>query len=70
MTQGEMAQLAIRVLAQQCARKRIKEQLRSQGVKLSYVPMREIIAQAKAWLAAHPEAIAEARAKAQELGYS
>ena len=69
MTQDEMAQLAIRVLAQQCARKAIKEQLRQQGVKLSYVKAREIAAQAKA-MAAHPEIIAEARAKAAELGYA
>jgi hypothetical protein len=65
----DMAQLAIRVVAEQCARKMVRERLRQQGVKLSYVPVREIIVQAKAWLAAHPEIIAEAKAKAAELGY-
>jgi hypothetical protein len=69
MTRDEMARIAIRVLAEQTARKTIKQHLRQRGVKLSYVPVREIIAQAKAWLAAHPEMIAEARAKAASLGY-
>ena len=69
MIHDELSGIAVRVLAQQCARKTIKEQLRAQGVKLSYVPMREIISQAKAWLREHPEMIAEARAKAVSLGY-
>jgi len=62
MTRDEMAVIAVRVLAEQTARKTIKEQLRKQGVKLSYVPAREIAAQAKAWLKEHPEIILEARA--------
>jgi hypothetical protein len=69
MTQDEMAGIAVRVLAEQTARKMVRENLRQQGVKLSYVPMREIISQARAWLLAHPEAMVEARAKAAELGY-
>jgi len=69
MTRDEMAVIAVRVLAEQTARKTIKEQLRKQGVKLSYVPAREIAAQAKAWLKEHPEIILEARAKAASLGY-
>ena len=69
MTRDELARIAVRVVAEQTARKRVKEQLRAQGVKLSYVSAREIISQAKAWLAAHPEMIAEARAKAAQLGY-
>jgi hypothetical protein len=69
MTQAEMARIAVRVLAEQTARKRVKEQLRRQGAKLCYVSAKEIIAQAKGWLAAHPEIIAEARAKAATLGY-
>jgi hypothetical protein len=60
---------AVRVVAQHCARKMVKEQLRAQGVKLSYVPVREIIARAKLLLT-HPEIIAEARAKAEALGYA
>jgi hypothetical protein len=68
MTQGEMAGFAVRVIAEQCARKTIKDRLRAQGVKLSYVSPREIAAQAKLLLA-QPEIIAEARAKAAELGY-
>ena len=60
---------AVRVLAQHSARNAVKEHLRSRGVKLSYVPAREINAQAKAWLREHPEVIVEARAKAEALGY-
>jgi hypothetical protein len=55
-------------LAEQTARKRIKELLRQRGVKLCYVPVRKIIAQAKQ-LATHPEIIAEARVKEEALGY-
>ena len=69
MTHDELAQIAVRVLAEQTARKTIKEQLRAEGVKLSYVPAREIAAQAKLLLA-NPEIIAEARAKAAKLGYA
>jgi hypothetical protein len=68
MTRDELAQIAVRLVAEQTARKRVRELLRQQGVKLSYVPPREIAAQAKL-LATHPEIIAEARAKAAELGY-
>ena len=50
-----MAQIAVRVLAQQCARKAVRDNLRQRGVKLSYVSAKEIIA--------------EARAKAASLGY-
>ena len=64
MTQGELAGIAVRVLADHAARKMVKERLRQRGVKLSYVPPREIAAQAKL-LATHPEIIAEARAKAE-----
>ena len=68
MTQGEMAGIAVRVIAEQCARKTVRERLRREGVKLSYVSMREINAQAKLLLT-KPEIIAEARAKAKALGY-
>jgi hypothetical protein len=68
MTQDEMARIAVRVLAQHEARKAIKHHLQSSGIKLSYVSMREINAQAKLLLT-HPEIIAQARAKAVELGY-
>ena len=69
MTRDELAGIAVRVLAQQVARKRIKEQLRQRGVKLSYVSAREIIAHSKAWLREHPEIVVEARARAEALGY-
>ena len=70
MTRDELAGIAVRVLTERMAKQEIKEQLRRQGIKLSYVTSKDINAQAKAWLAAHPEMIAEARAKAAELGYA
>jgi hypothetical protein len=69
MTQDEMARIAVRVVAEHSARKAVRDNLRQQGVKLSYVTARDIIAQARAWLATHPETLLEARAKAAELGY-
>ena len=69
MKRDELARIAVPVLAKQIARKAIKEYLRRQGVKLSYVKAKDINAQAKAWLATHPEIIVEARAKAASLGY-
>jgi hypothetical protein len=68
MTRDELARITIAVLARHEARKAIKHYLQSKGVKLSYVSMREINAQAKLLLA-NPEIIAEARAKAEALGY-
>ena len=69
MTHDELARIAVRVLANHEARKTVREQLRKQGVKLSYVSAREIIVQAKLLLA-NPEIIAEAKAKAAKLGYA
>jgi hypothetical protein len=69
MTRDEMARIAVRVLTERMAKQEIKERLRRQGVKLSYVPAREIIAQSKAWLREHPEIVVEGRARAEALGY-
>src|SRR5262249_54191179 len=69
MKRDEMAGIAVPVLAKQIARNAIKEHLRRQGVKLSYVSAREIVAQAKAGVREHPEIIREARARAVTLGY-
>ena len=60
-----MYELAVRVIAEQTARKTVRDNLRREGVKLTYVSAKEIISQARAWLLTHPEIIAEARAKAQ-----
>jgi hypothetical protein len=65
-----MDELAVRVIAEQTARNAVRDNLRAQGVKLSYVKMRDIVSQARAWLAAHPEILAEAKVKAAELGYA
>jgi hypothetical protein len=47
--------VAVNVLARLEAKKQVKEQLRAQGIRLTYVPAREIVAQTKAHLEAHPE---------------
>ena len=44
-------QLAIAVLAKRSARKAIEARLKAQGVKVSFVPLREINASGSNWLA-------------------
>ena len=46
---------AINVLARLAAKKAVTEELRAKGVRVTLVPHREIVAQAKAHLEAHPE---------------
>jgi len=43
--------------------------MRFLGLKLHYFSAKDIAVLAKAWLAGHPEMIAEARAKAVTLGF-
>jgi N-dimethylarginine dimethylaminohydrolase len=43
------------MLARSAARNAVKAQLAAKGVRVSHVPMAEIIAQASAYLANHPE---------------
>ena len=59
---------AINVLARLEAKKAVKEHLRAQGIRLSYVPAREIVAQTKAHLEAHPELYERALQRAWEMG--
>ena len=59
---------AINVLARLEAKKQVKEHLRAQGIRLTYVPAREIVAQAKAHLEAHPELYEQALQRAWEMG--
>ena len=60
--------LAVNVLARLEARKQVKEHLRAQGIRLTYVPAREIVAQTKAHLKAHPELYEQALQRAWEMG--
>jgi hypothetical protein len=57
---ARLAQAAI-TLAQHEAEKAIKLALQRQGLKSQYIARREIVIAAKAYLAAHPELIAEAK---------
>jgi len=47
--------VAVNVLARLDAKKQVKEHLRAQGIRLTYVPACEIVAQTKQYLEAHPE---------------
>ena len=60
--------VAVNVLARLEAKKQVKEQLRAQGICLTYVPAREIVAQTKRYLEAHPELYEEALQRAWEMG--
>jgi hypothetical protein len=59
---------AINVLARFEAKKQVKEQLRAQGIRLTYVPAREIVAQTKRYLEAHPELYEQALQRAWQMG--
>ena len=59
---------AINVLARLEAKKQVKEHLRAQGIRLTYVPAREIVARTKAHLEAHPEVYEQALQRAWEMG--
>ena len=59
---------AVHVLARLAARRAVKEELRSEGVRPTLVKPAEISAKAKAYLANHPELFREAIERAQRLG--
>jgi hypothetical protein len=61
---------AIEVLARLEAKKQVKEHLRAQGIRLTYVPARQIVARTKAHLQAHPELYEQALQRAWEMGVS
>jgi hypothetical protein len=62
--------LPVRVLAIQAAKNAVKNQIRAQGLRIWDFTAKDIAIRAEAWLAAHPELIVEARAKAARLGYA
>ena len=66
---ARLARVAVRTLAQLAAKNEVKRQIRAQGLRIWDFSNREIVLRAEAWLASHPEMIAEARAKAVALGY-
>jgi hypothetical protein len=61
---AQQAQIAARVWAQYAAKREVKKQIRAEGLRLSDFTAREVTIRAEAWLEAHPELIAEARARA------
>jgi N-dimethylarginine dimethylaminohydrolase len=66
---ARMARSAVRMLAQLAAKNEVKRQIRAQGLRVHEFTAKEITLRAGAWLAAHPEMIAEARARAAASGY-
>ena len=57
----------VRVLARQAAINAVKSELARQGLRVHGVPMREIHIAADGYLAAHPELIEDARARAWRI---
>jgi hypothetical protein len=57
--------MAVRVEALRRAKAEIKRQLAARGVKSQRLPMREIVAMAEAYILAHREIIADARAEVE-----
>jgi hypothetical protein len=60
--------VAVNVPARLEAKKQVKEQLRAQGIRLTFVPAREMVARTKAHLEAHPELYEQALQRAWEMG--
>jgi hypothetical protein len=59
--------LAAYILAKQTAKRRVQEELREQGVRVTLVKPAEIAAQAQRYLAEHPEVYLDALKVAQHL---
>jgi hypothetical protein len=57
----------VRVLARQAAINLVKSELQRRGERVHSVPIRDIQIQADAYLAAHPELIEEAHARAWRI---
>jgi len=62
---AQPAQIAMRVWAQYAAKNTIKAQIRARGERVADFSHKEIVLWAEAWLEAHPEMWAEARARAE-----
>jgi hypothetical protein len=60
--------VAVNVLARLEAKKAVKEHMRAQGIRLTYVPAREMVARTKAHLEAHPELYEQALQRAWQMG--
>jgi hypothetical protein len=61
---AQEARIAAWVWAQYAAKNTIKAQIRARGERVSDFSHKEIVLWAEAWLEAHPEMWAEARARA------
>lgn len=60
---------AVMVLARLAAKRAVQDQLRAQGVRVSLVPIAELMRQAGEYLATHPELYQLALERARKLGY-
>jgi hypothetical protein len=63
------ARIAVRVFAKQAAKRTIIAQIRASGERVSDYSNRDLTLRAEAWLATHPDLIAQAREVARECGY-
>jgi hypothetical protein len=60
---------AVMTFARLAAKRAVQDELRSQGVRVSLVPIAEIMGQAREYLLAHPELYQLALERANRLGY-
>ena len=60
---------AVMVFARLAAKRAIQDQLRAQGVRVSLVPLAEIMRQAREYLDNHPELYQQALERARRMGY-
>ena len=63
----QISVFAVNVLARQAAKKAVQAELRARGDR-RLVPVREMVARAKDYLAGHPELYVEARERARQIG--
>ncbi len=61
--------IAVRVFAKMAAKRAVTNHIRAQGLRLHDFTNRDLTLKAEAWLADHPELIAQARETAKALGY-
>jgi hypothetical protein len=60
---------AVMQLARLAAKRAVQDQPRAQGVRVSLVPLAEVMRKAREYLDAHPELYQQALERAQRMGY-
>ena len=63
------ARVAVYVFAKQMAKRKVQNDIRACGGRLSDLSNKELTIRAEQYVAEHPEIVAEARVRAAECGY-